>query len=112
MESINKVFLRGVLTNIVRLRYFEDDRATARFQIATTREYIHPKTQQKIRSNQHHKIVVDDFEKAVFCEENLREGMWVSLEGRLANIYSEEMGLPRIDTYVYAHQIEPIETNS
>ena len=110
MESINRVFLRGVLTSLVRLRYFAADCATARFEIVTTREYIHPKTHQKTRLNQYHKIVVDEFEKALFCEENLREGMWVSLEGRLANIYSEEMGLPRIDTYVYAHQIAPIET--
>lgn len=108
VNCINQVILQGFLECRVRLRYFDKGRCVASFTLVTQDKFTHPKTKVITTTTQRHKIQVQN-NLAEFCEENLQENDFIYLEGKLVNRYSEEMGLPRTDTYIYAHKVELIQ---
>ena len=81
MKSVNKVFLLGNLTRDPELRYTEQKKAVCTFGLATKRNWT-TDTGKKQETPEYHRIVA--WEKlAETCDQYLRKGRKVYLEGRL-----------------------------
>lgn len=83
-STVNKVILIGNIGADPEVRYLDNDRAVARFSIATDESYIDSVTQEKKKMVHWHPIVCWNA-KAIFADNHLKKGMKIYVEGKLSS---------------------------
>jgi single-strand DNA-binding protein len=98
-KSVNKVFLVGRLTRNPELRHTTTNKAVCAFGLATNRTRK-TETREKQEEADFHRIVAWD-KLAEFCEQYLRKGRLVHVEGRLQNrTYTGQDGIEKYTTEI------------
>ena len=102
--SINKVILIGNLGDDVKMHHF-DNNVLGRFPIATSESYTSKNTNERVTKTEWHTIVVRN-RLAEVCNEHLKKGDKIYIEGSLKNRKWENKGEIRYATEVYAEHVE------
>jgi single-strand DNA-binding protein len=103
-KSANKVFLVGRLTRNPELRHTTTNKAVCAFGLATNRTRK-AETREKQEEADFHRIVAWD-KLAEFCEQYLRKGRLVHVEGRLQNrTYTGQDGIEKYTTEIVAEEL-------
>jgi single-strand DNA-binding protein len=106
INSLNKVILIGRLGGKPDLRYLpQNQRAIARFSIATNEQIFNPSTnEKKIRAEWHRVIAWGKLGE--FCEKYLTQGKQVYIEGKLrTRSWQDRDGNKRSTTEIEAQSI-------
>jgi single-strand DNA-binding protein len=111
MRSVNKVILLGNLTRDPELRHLpagrqgtEGKKAVCAFGLATNRSWT-TETGEKREETEFHRIVAWD-KLAEVCQQYLRKGMKVYLEGRLqSRTYTGEDGIEKFSTEIVLDEL-------
>jgi single-strand DNA-binding protein len=99
MKSVNKVILLGNLTRDPELRHTEGKKAVCTFGLATNRNWT-TETGDKREETEFHRIVAWD-KLAEVCNQYLRKGRKVYLEGRLqSRTYTGQDGIEKFSTEI------------
>ena len=80
--TLNKVMLIGHTGEDVKLHYFEGGGVIGRFPLATNESYLNKSTEEKVTNTEWHSIVVRN-KAAEICEQYLKKGDKVYIEGRI-----------------------------
>jgi single-strand DNA-binding protein len=103
-KSVNKVFLVGRLTRNPELRHTTTNKAVCAFGLATNRVRT-TETGEKQEEADFHRIVAWD-KLAEFCDQYLRKGRMVHVEGRLQNrTYTGQDGIEKYTTETVAEEL-------
>jgi single-strand DNA-binding protein len=104
MNSVNKVFLIGRLTQNPELRHTTNNKAVCAFGLATNRTRT-TETGEKREEADFHRIVAWD-KLAEVCHQYLRKGRMVHIEGRLqTRTYTGQDGIEKYMTEIVAEEI-------
>jgi single-strand DNA-binding protein len=104
MRSVNKVILLGNLTRDPELRHTEGKKAVCAFGLATNRNWT-TDTGEKREETEFHRIVAWD-KLAEVCNQYLRKGRKVYLEGRLqSRTYTGQDGIEKFSTEIVLDEL-------
>jgi single-strand DNA-binding protein len=106
INSINRVMLIGRLGGKPELRYLpQNNRAVARFTLATNERYFNPTTNEGQMRVEWHRIVVWG-KLAEFCDKFLDQGKQICIEGKLrTRSWQDREGNKRSTTEIEAQNI-------
>lgn len=106
LNSLNKVILIGNLGGNPEIRYLpQQDRKSARFNIATKERLFNPNTRETSDRTEWHRIIVWG-KLADFCEKYLTKGRQILLEGKLrTRNWQDKDGNKRTTTEIEATNI-------
>src|ERR671915_2346191 len=103
-KLVNKVFLVGRLTRNPELRHTTTNKAVCAFGLATNRTRK-TETGEKQEEADFHRIVAWD-KLAEFCDQYLKKGRMVHVEGRLQNrTYTGQDGIEKYTTETVAEEL-------
>jgi single-strand DNA-binding protein len=103
-KSVNKVFLVGRLTRNPELRHTTTNKAVCAFGLATNRTRK-TETGEKQEEADFHRIVAWD-KLAEFCNQYLKKGRMIHVEGRLQNrTYTGQDGIEKYTTEIVAEEL-------
>src|SRR5260221_12218555 len=101
MASLNKVQLIGNLGKDPEMRYGQDGSKFASFSVATSERWRDKQTNEMRDRTEWHRVVVFNEKLAEICEQYLRKGSSVYLEGQLqTRKWTDNAGLERYTTEV------------
>jgi single-strand DNA-binding protein len=106
VNSLNKVLLIGRLGQKPELRYLpQNQRAIARFSIATNERIFNPSTNESRTRTEWHRIIAWG-KLGEFCEKFLTQGKQVYIEGKLrTRSWQDREGNKRTTTEIEAQNI-------
>jgi single-strand DNA-binding protein len=103
-KSVNKVFLVGRLTRNPELRHTTTNKAVCAFGLATNRVRT-TEAGEKQEEADFHRIVAWD-KLAEFCDQYLRKGRMIHVEGRLQNrTYTGQDGIEKYTTEIVVEEL-------
>jgi single-strand DNA-binding protein len=103
-KSVNKVFLVGRLTRNPELRHTTTNKVVCAFGLATNRTRT-TETGEKQEEADFHRIVVWD-KLAEVCNQYLKKGRMIHVEGRLQNrTYTGQDGIEKYTTEIVAEEL-------
>ncbi len=109
MSGINKIFLIGHLGSDPERKYFQDGTAVSSFSLATSDEWKDKDTGEKKRKTEWHRIVA--YRKlAEICNEYLKKGKQVYIEGKIRNRKWEKDGVTKYQIEIEAENMVMLGT--
>ena len=105
MASLNKVLLIGNLTRDPEVRYLENGTAVANFSVATSDKWKDKGTGEQKERTEFSRIVAWR-RLGEICEEYLRKGSLVYIEGKLQTREWEKDGEKRYTTEIVARDMQ------
>jgi single-strand DNA-binding protein len=111
MKSVNKVILLGNLTRDPELRYTEHSKAVCSFGLATNRvRRGTTETGKKREEPEYHRLVAWD-RLAETCQQYLRKGRKVYVEGRLqSHTYTGKDGVERTGVEIVLEELVMLDS--
>jgi single-strand DNA-binding protein len=104
-KSVNKVFLVGRLTRNPELRHTTTNKAVCAFGLATNRTRKMETGEKQPEEADFHRIVAWD-KLAEFCDQYLRKGRMIHVEGRLQNrTYTGQDGIEKYTIEIVAEEL-------
>jgi single-strand DNA-binding protein len=111
MNGVNKVILLGNLGKDPETRHLDSNLVVSRFSLATTENYK-DKEGKWISQTEWHNIVAWRG-TAEFCENNLKKGMAVYIEGKIrSRSYNDKEGAKKYSTEIVAETINIVGKKS
>jgi len=104
-RGVNKVILVGNLGKDPELKYMPSGDAVCNFSLATNESWKDKQTGEKVEQTTWHNIVV--FRKlAEICDEHLRKGAQVYVEGKIQVRTYEQHGETKYMTEIHIHEMQ------
>ena len=101
--TINKVILIGHTGDEIKMHYFEDDNCLGRLPVATNEEYKNKSTGERVSNTEWHNVVLRN-QAAKICEQYLRKGDKIYIEGRIkTRKWQDNEGNDRYSTEVHCN---------
>ncbi|MDO6736614.1 single-stranded DNA-binding protein [Wenyingzhuangia sp. 2_MG-2023] len=110
-STLNKVMLIGHLGDNVKIHYFDDGSAVARFPLATNETYTNKSTGEKTTTTEWHNIVVRN-KLAEICEQYLNKGDKVYCEGKIKTREWEQEGVKKYTTEIHIQEMNFLSPKS
>jgi single-strand DNA-binding protein len=104
MSGVNKVILVGNLGVDPTLRYTENGTAVANFTLATSQKFTDKQGEKKTQTEWHR--IVAWAKLAEICNEYLKKGKQVYIEGRLQTRSWDDNGTKKYTTEVVANNLQ------
>jgi single-strand DNA-binding protein len=99
--TINKVILIGHTGDEIKMHYFDDNNCLGRLPIATNEEYKNKSTGERVSNTEWHNVVLRN-QAAKVCEQYLRKGDKIYIEGRIkTRKWQDNEGNDRYSTEVH-----------
>ena len=80
--TINKVILIGHTGDEIKMHYFDDNNCLGRLPVATNEEYKNKSTGERVSNTEWHNVILRN-QAAKICEQYLRKGDKIYIEGRI-----------------------------
>ncbi len=107
--NINRATLIGNAGKDAEISYTGNGRAVAKFSLATTESWTDKNSGQKEERTEWHRVVAWGW-LAEFCNENVKKGKRVFVEGRIQyGSYDDKDGVKRYTTDINATDVQIIE---
>lgn len=103
MAGVNKAIIIGNLGRDPEMRHTQGGTAVATLNVATTRKYM--RGQESVEETEWHRITVWG-KQAESCNQYLRKGRQVYIEGRLRTSSYEKDGIKRYSTEIVADTVQ------
>lgn len=99
--TINKVILIGHTGDEIKMHHFDDNNCLGRLPIATNEEYKNKSTGERVSNTEWHNVVLRN-QAARICEQYLRKGDKIYIEGRIkTRKWQDNEGNDRYSTDVH-----------
>lgn len=99
--TINKVILIGHTGDEIKMHYFENDNCLGRLPVATNEEYKNKSTGERVSNTEWHNVILRN-QAAKICEQYLRKGDKIYIEGRIkTRKWQDDKGMDRYSTEVH-----------
>jgi single-strand DNA-binding protein len=106
--NINRATLIGNAGKDAEISYTGNGRAVAKFSLATSESWTDKNTGQKEERTDWHNIVAWAW-LAEFCNENVKKGKRIFVEGRIQTRSYEQDGVKKYMTEIVANDVQVIE---
>jgi single-strand DNA-binding protein len=105
MSGVNKVIIIGNLGKDPELKVTEGGTPVCRLSVATTREWMNKQTNEKQSETEWHRVTVWG-KSAEHCNNYLKKGRQVYVEGRLRTTSYEQDGVKKWSTEIVSETVQ------